>query len=180
MNPQDPLAQLKDIHLPDPVGWWPLAWGWWVLIALALAGLLLLLWRWRARRRRLRYRREAQTVLRWTYHRYTDSDATTATRDYLQALSELLRRTALSALPERHHAELAALNGRQWLRFLDSTAPVNNGFSDGPGQALAEGPYQPNPSADVDALNALAERWLKHHKLNTSRLPMQLEEARHA
>ena len=28
---------LRDLHLPNPVGWWPLAPGWWFLIALALA-----------------------------------------------------------------------------------------------------------------------------------------------
>ena len=30
----DPLAQLRDIHLPEPILWWPLAPGWWVLIVL--------------------------------------------------------------------------------------------------------------------------------------------------
>ncbi|MDB9952467.1 DUF4381 domain-containing protein [Porticoccaceae bacterium] len=30
----DPLAQLRDIHLPETISWWPLAPGWWVLIIL--------------------------------------------------------------------------------------------------------------------------------------------------
>ena len=51
------LIPLRDIHLPQAVGWWPLAPGWWVLIALAFAGLVYLLykqylkWRWNAARR---------------------------------------------------------------------------------------------------------------------------------
>lgn len=32
----DPLAQLKDIHLPTPIGWWPLAPGWYILMGLIL------------------------------------------------------------------------------------------------------------------------------------------------
>ena len=54
MDPEQ--IPLRDLHLPEPVGWWPLAWGWWILIALALAGiayLLLRAWRqWRANRPR--------------------------------------------------------------------------------------------------------------------------------
>ena len=36
---------LRDLHLPEAVGWWPLAPGWWVLIALAIAGCIYLLYR---------------------------------------------------------------------------------------------------------------------------------------
>ena len=25
--PNDPLAELRDIHLPPEIGWWPLAYG---------------------------------------------------------------------------------------------------------------------------------------------------------
>ena len=28
----DPLAQLRDIHLPADISWWALAPGWWALI----------------------------------------------------------------------------------------------------------------------------------------------------
>ena len=48
---------LRDLHLPEMIGWWPLAPGWWFLIVLAAAGLGYLLyqsfmkWRRNAARR---------------------------------------------------------------------------------------------------------------------------------
>ena len=45
------LAQLYDIRDLDPVSWWPLAPGWWVLIVLALFAAAAAYWRqWTHRR----------------------------------------------------------------------------------------------------------------------------------
>ena len=55
MNPED--IPLRDLQLPAVGGWWPLAPGWWVIIAILAVALLLLLrhlyrrWRWQAPRR---------------------------------------------------------------------------------------------------------------------------------
>ncbi len=182
MNPQDPLAQLKDIHLPEPVGWWPLAWGWWLLMALILVVLAVVLWRGHLRRRRQRYRRDALTLLeRALLDFQREEPGPEARRHYLQQVSQLLRRTALSALPTSHQSALASLNGEQWLRFLDLSAKVSPGFTDGAGRALAQGPYQPDPEVEVEALHRLAQQWIRHHRLSSARrLQELLEEVRHA
>ena len=36
MDPTSLLAQLRDVHEPTIISWWPLAYGWWVLIVLTL------------------------------------------------------------------------------------------------------------------------------------------------
>ena len=43
MDPEQ--IPLRDLHLPEAVGWWPLAPGWWGVIALALIAAALLV-RW--------------------------------------------------------------------------------------------------------------------------------------
>ena len=52
------LSQLRDIHLPPPVSWWPLAPGWWLLLGTLLLLTAIAFWLWR-RRRRSNWRREA-------------------------------------------------------------------------------------------------------------------------
>ena len=53
----DPLAQLRDIHLPDTVSDWPPGPGWWVLaLVLLLFGAALVIWA--VRRYRKNHRRQ--------------------------------------------------------------------------------------------------------------------------
>ena len=64
MAKADPLAQLKDIHLPDPVGFWPLAPGWYgliIFIILLLSGLLYFLYK---KHRYARAKKKAVTLLK--------------------------------------------------------------------------------------------------------------------
>ncbi len=160
MNPMDPLAQLRDIHTPEPVGWWPLAWGWWLLIALLLGAAALCLWLLWRRRRANRYRRQALLeldVLGRHFRHHGDRAR------YLQDLSVLLRRTALSAAPRE---AVASLQGEQWLAWLDATlGPQQRGFREGPGQCLLQGPYQRDPELDAPALERLISRWIREHRV---------------
>jgi len=110
---QDPLAALRPLHLPEPVGWWPPAPGWWLLGLLLVLALCAAGW-WIARmRRRNRYRREALLELRRLHASWTESgDA----HRFASAAGSLLRRAALVRFA---HAEVAPLCQEQWLAFLD-------------------------------------------------------------
>ncbi|MBT5556089.1 MAG: DUF4381 family protein, partial [Halieaceae bacterium] len=45
MNPEQLLSQLQPLRAPDPVGFWPMAPVWWLLlIAAALAATVTVIW----------------------------------------------------------------------------------------------------------------------------------------
>lgn len=159
MNDAGSLQNLNDIVLPSPVAWWPPAPGWYALFALVLIGLLVFaVVQWRRWRQNL-YRREALAEL--------SRIRSGASAGQLHGLPELLKRAALSAWPR---AEVAALTGPDWHRFLDRTAELQL-FCSGAGEALdflaystpggGQGPLDAQQSA---RLLEAAELWLKRHK----------------
>lgn len=153
-NATDPLAQLKGIHLPQPVGWWPPAPGWWLvgicLLFLVIVGGFYLL----KVVRRGRYRREALADLRKL--RETDQDQ----RGLLEAVSRLLRQVAIV---KYGRTEVASLNGVKWLQFLDRTGKTEQ-FGNGAGKPLGTMLYQPTVKIDSDQLCQLAEAWIKEQR----------------
>jgi len=152
MKGSDPLAQLRDIHLPEPIGWWPPAPGWWLvgfvmLIIAAVGGVYLL---------RLlkngRYRREAKQELR----RLAENPDGLDDRQLIEQFNILLRRFAIRAYGRKTVSSLA---GQRWLEFLDSKGATDR-FSAGEGAVLGEGHYRPKTKADPDRLVPLLEKWL--------------------
>jgi len=153
----DPLAGLRGYHLPDPVGWWPPAPGWWVLAVLVLV-LLAVLIHWAARRHR-RYAAARQALKELSRLREglaADGDPV----GFVRGLSRLLRRFALVRFPRR---DVAGLAGDAWLAFLDSTGG-NGRFRSGPGRLLADAPYRPTTEIPVDSLAELAEDWIGRNR----------------
>lgn len=152
MNPGNELP-LRDIHLPDPVSWWPPAAGWWLMLALLLIGLIL------GGYLRLRYQRgalqrSARQALREIGQRYQQSGDTQV---LAQQLSTLLRRLTLSHYPRR---QVAGLTGCDWLALLDRTLPGRH-FQEGTGRVLLEAPYCAHAPVDGPALLQLCERWVR-------------------
>lgn len=152
------LEQLRDIHLPEPVSWWPPAPGWWLLLALLLAFSGLALW-WLRKRRNGRWRREA--VREWTRLKERWGREQSSASDVAAGLSVLLRRVAISRFPR---SEVASLTGEDWLRFLDvpmASGSEADGFRRGAGRALIDAPYNPRAQADMEALLELCKRWIQ-------------------
>ena len=158
MNPTDPLAQLRDIHLPDPVSGWPPALAWWLLLGVCIVVITLLLRQLLLRYRARAYRRAAQTELRQIHARWQQEQDD---RHYLQQLNSVLKRVALHSFPA---TDVAALNGDTWCGFLDrqwQRSPPTH-FSD-TGLALAV--YSPAQAhCDIEAIHGLAVAWLDQHR----------------
>ncbi|MDO9168712.1 MAG: DUF4381 domain-containing protein [Methylobacter sp.] len=151
MNPT--LLDLKDIHEPEVIAWWPPAIGWWILAVLTPLLIIFFIWLYKKLSRKTALKTARKILIQIKHD---------TTRDNLQklcAVSVLLRRVAISVSPR---AKAAGLTGRQWLEFLD-TSVKGLPFSEGVGQLLADAPYRKTPSTELEIsqLIELCEDWLK-------------------
>lgn len=154
MNPE--TLPLRDIHLPDPIAWWPPALGWWLLLLGIVVVCAIVVWGYRVYQRR-RLQRIAKQVLQAINEQYAQHKDP---KQFIQAVSIWLRRVCISRYPR---AEVAGLTGDAWLAFLDQVladSSQQETFSNGVGRALLSAPYQAQPHVDADALLQLCQHWI--------------------
>lgn len=149
--PQE-LSSLRDIHLPESIGWWPLAPGWYLLatsivIACLLIGFLGLRYYSNGRAKREALRRLA--MYKKQYELDANSQLCTAN------ISELLKRLALSYYPR---TQIAALQGEAWIAFLNRTGKGVE-FNSVRTQLL-EMPWRPSRGQPLEALFKTAKKWI--------------------
>ncbi len=164
------VLDLKDIHLPEPISWWPVAPGWWLLLTgLVLLAVIIFFIKKAHQSKQLNREinieiREIKTQFSRTKNKY----------ELAQSLSILLRRSSISCYSEK---EVSGLTGEQWLTFLDNTSSKTNNFSNSEkfqsktGNALIVAPYLPKTSNfdfDAQALLRLCENWLKTQKASAT------------
>jgi hypothetical protein len=156
MNPALDPSQLglRDIHLPDAISWWPLAMGWWMIVAAALVVALVVIVRYA----RLWRHRAAQRALRDTIAAIqSGADPSDCALD----ASTILRRFAMTMAADGK--EIAGLVGNAWLDYLDSRWDRSE-FTGDSGQLLLWSPYQPprGPAPEESlALCELCMDWVK-------------------
>lgn len=164
-HPIPPALVLQDIHLPDPISWWPPALGWWLLMGGISTTIAMGWFVWyRVQRNRLRKAALSELDRLVTAHA-THQDDHRLTGE----LSALLRRVCLSPLwrPKGTGVQpdhIAGLTGEAWLHFLDQTWPERP-FSTGVGRQLIALPFQqpttpPLEEKERAALIALCRTWL--------------------
>ena len=139
---------MHDIVTLEPVSWWPLAPGWYVLI-LALAITMAWLGYKRLKQwRRNAYRREALKEL--------ESIAP-------QEVPELVKRVCLSTWPRN---KVASLSGEAFIKFLNQSDDTSH-FSHSTGTLLLELSYNPSPDISrndpqYQQLIHTTKQWIKH------------------
>lgn len=110
------LDQLQEIELPDPIGWWPLAISWWILILSIVSTLIGMVWYFREQRKRNAYRREALHALTLILH---PTAPNVTLNEQVLAINRLLKQVALTAYGR---VNVAKLNDQAWLDFLKQKA----------------------------------------------------------
>jgi hypothetical protein len=151
MNPT--LLDLKDIHEPEAIGWWPPAIGWWLLAITIPLLIVFLVWLYK----KLTRKTALKTAKKMLAQIKQDTGQDNLRK--LCGLSMLIRRVVISVSPRD---KAAGLTGRQWLAFLDRSV-TGMPFSEGIGRLLVDGPYrntQPT-ELEISQLITLCEDWLK-------------------
>lgn len=159
------LDQLQPLILPEPVGFWPPAPGWWLLLIL-LPALGYGLWRARTllpKKTRSEtvepldpLRQAALVELAQMPKPYDGAPAGA----WLQQINGLLKRLCRNHYP---YSQSHTLNGRKWLAFLDNRCPAA-GLTRW--MILVEGAYKPECKLDDKAINGLTqsvETWIRKH-----------------
>jgi hypothetical protein len=158
MNPSVDYSQLplRDIHLPDAVGWWPPAPGWWLILfgifaVLVYAGI-----------RRYRFRRH-RAALRALAGIAAELERGAEPVTCLQTLSAVLRRFVMTVAQPSEARTVPGLTGTRWLEYLDERWTAD-AFRNGVGRMLLEAPYAPEHSVSPDRareLTSLCADWIR-------------------
>ena len=158
VNSPPELSQLRDIHLPDPISWWPLAPGWYLLLLIILIFVTILFLIVGRYYRNGRAKRQALHLLDQylkDYQRAPDL----STSIFSTNIAELLKRVALAYYPR---SQVASLQGDAWIQFLNCTAKGVDFYS--VREALLELPYQPGKKYDLRPLFTVARQWIKRQR----------------
>lgn len=148
--------QLRSLHMPEAVSWWPPAPGWWVLFAalMFLTGFAVLTLYKHIQKNR--YRKLARNELEAAYSKWQGSDDNS---QYVQLASAVIKRSIIAAGGE---VQVASQTGQQWTQTINHWAKTP--LSDQASQAMIDAGYRANPNIDIDDLHQQLDDWLRSHR----------------
>jgi len=148
--------QLRDVHLPNAVSWWPLAPGWWGLLLLLIIGSGIATLALLRKRKRNRYRKAALSELQSIYAQWQD-EQNSAT--YLQDANAILKRCLLHFSDDKSPI---TQTGKAWQASLNAFS--KHRLSSQALHGLSSACYQANPDVDIEKIHPQIERWIKSHR----------------
>lgn len=154
MAESDALAHLRDIHLPPPISWWPLAPGWYVICFMLLVVIVSIFYLVKRRYLQRYPKRQALRLLAFYEQEWQNTQQGSRA---CANVSELLRRVALAYFP-RH--DVAGLHGEAWLNFLNQSSSSLN-FTALRDYLLVFPYQQDEQTANLEPLFTSAREWIK-------------------
>lgn len=142
-NANPALAQLRDIHLPEAVSWWPIAWPWWLMLVLLIAVISFIIYHRKKNAWRALAIKQLQAL--------DDSDPVM----YAMGCNRLLKQICFNKVD----ASCASLSGIAWLNYLDEQ--VKKPIFLPEIEAFAFIPDNPQVSLDTKALNKACQQWIR-------------------
>ncbi|MEM8594238.1 MAG: DUF4381 domain-containing protein [Pseudomonadota bacterium] len=148
------LNDLKPLHgMDDWLSWWPLALGWYAVLAL-LALIVLLLYRARAKKKRSAMQAmNALDALDSGLRQYKDDHDVSA---YLQCVNTVLKQVAIFT---QGRQRVASLSGDAWVKYVLNQAPKVS-FKADEQSALRHGVYQKTTALNVTAFHKKIKQWI--------------------
>lgn len=148
--------QLRGLHLPDAVSWWPPAPGWWILLVIVLLLLVLGVWYLLRKQRDNRYRKLALAELQTAHSQWL---TTQNNSQYVQSASAIIKRAIIAT---GAHTSIASLTGQPWIQTINNWA--KEPLSEQSSQALMEAGYRADPEVDTEELHQQLGFWLRSHR----------------
>lgn len=140
---------LRPMAVPEAIGLWPIAAGWWISLLLIVLLVFAAVFWWRRRQKDPR-RSALKALSEIEKNRQNLED-----KELIQHCNRLLKQCALTLFPRQ---QVAALSGEDWLDFLVSHSRDCDRKAL---QSLSNGPYQQRVSCDSEALLKGCRNWIK-------------------
>ena len=149
------LSQLKDIHLPQAISDWPLAYGWWLSLALIVITITLSIVVYFKQRKKNAVKRSALALLD---RQFIQFKANNDSQLFLQQCNQILKRYCLT-----HYPEAVSLSGPRWTNFLIRHS--EKAFFDDPlAKAISQGLYQNHCQYNAENMYQACVSWIKTNK----------------
>jgi len=156
---QQLLAQLHDPALPDAIGLWPLAIGWWLALFIGVTAITILVIKTVQHKKRSLYRKLALAELNNIQHNEP-------AHKQIFAINSLLKRAFFSAYPSLRN-EMGGTYGEHWKALLFNTCALHKLTIEEQGALIhitGEAKYQPGTTIELSRVIKASRFWIKHHK----------------